>query len=102
MAPKTRCVLALVVPFSGRAFLKELICKDAGLGKTIHPLLNINVDPSVRSDNATKIVDNAFFGGDFKTKMHVLRDWHGGVGVEIGKVSAQNLCPWGTDGGIDE
>jgi hypothetical protein len=43
VAPETRCVLALalVVPFGGKAFFKELICKDASLGKTTHPLLNI-------------------------------------------------------------
>jgi hypothetical protein len=73
------------------------------LGKTIHPLLNLNVDPAVRSDNAAKVVmEDDFVGNDVKTETHVLRVWHGGVEVEIDEVDAQKLGSRGTDGGIDE
>jgi hypothetical protein len=96
-------MLALVVPFGGKAFFKELICKDAGLGMTIHPLLNLGVYPSIRSDYAAKVVmDNYFVRDEVEMKSHVFRVRHGVVEVEIGKVNAKNLCPWGTDGGIDE
>jgi hypothetical protein len=82
-------MLALVIPFGGKAFFKELICKDAGLGKNIHPLPNLNVDPVVRSDNVAKVVmDDDFVGDDVETEMHILRVWHGGVAVENGKVDA--------------
>ncbi len=71
--------------------------------KTIHPLLNLDVYPSVRSDNVAKfLIDNDFVGDDVKTETHLFRVWHGGVEVEIGKVDAQKLCLQGTDGGIDE
>ncbi len=71
--------------------------------KTIHPLSNLDVYPSVRSDYVTKVVmDNDFVGDDVKMEMHVFRVRHGGVEVEIGKVDAQKLCPRGLDGGIDE
>ncbi len=43
-----------------------------------------------------------FVGDDVEMETHVFRVRHGGVEVEIGKVDAQKLCPWGTDGGIDE
>ncbi len=57
-------MLALVVPFGGKAFFKQLICKDAGLGKSLHPLTNLDVCPTVRSDNvATVVVDDDFFRG---------------------------------------
>ncbi len=57
-----------------------MICEDAGLGKTIHPLPNFDVDPAVWSDNVTKVVmDNDFVGDDVKKESHVLGIWHGGV-----------------------
>ncbi len=73
------------------------------MGKTIHPLLNLNVDLAVKSDNVAKVVmDSVFVGDDVKMERHVLGVKHGGVEVEIGKVDAQKLGPRGTDGGIDE
>ncbi len=73
------------------------------MGKTIHPLPNLNVDPAVRSDNVAKVVmDDDFVGDDVETEMHELRVWHGGVEVEIGKADAQKIGPRGTDCGIDE
>jgi hypothetical protein len=98
-------MLALVVPFGWKAFFEYLICIDSGLGKTIHPLLYLNVDSAVRSDNAAKVVmDDDFVGDDVQTDMHILGVRHGGVEVEIGKIDAQKLGPRGTDGGsgIDE
>ncbi len=66
-----------------------MICKDAGLGKTIHPLSNLDVYPSVRSDNVAKVVmDNDFVGDDIKTEKHVFGAWHGGVELEIDEVDA--------------
>jgi hypothetical protein len=68
-----------------------------------HPLLNLNVYPSIRSDNVAKVVmDDNFVRDDVKKEMHVFKVWHGGVEVKIGKVDAQKLCPRCTDGGIDE
>jgi hypothetical protein len=76
---------------------------NAGLGKTIHPLLNLNVCPSIRSDNVTKVVMyDDFVGDDGKTETHVFETQHGGVEVEIGKVDAQKHGSRGTDGRIDE
>jgi hypothetical protein len=73
------------------------------LGKTIHPLSNLNVNPAIGSDNVGKVVmDNDFIGDDVEMEMHVLGFQHGSVEVEIGKVNAQKLGPRGTDGGIDE
>jgi hypothetical protein len=92
-------MLALVVIFGG----KTLICKDYSLGKTIHPLSNLDVYPSIRSDNVAKVVmDNDFFGDYVEMELHVFGVWHGGVEVEIGKFGAQKLGPRSTDGGIDE
>ncbi len=73
------------------------------MGKTIHPLLNLDVDPVIRSDNVAKVVmDNDFVGDDVKMETHVLGVWHGGVEVEFSEVDAQKLGPSGTDGGIGE
>jgi hypothetical protein len=72
------------------------------LGKTIHPLLNLNVDPTVRIDNVTKVVvDDDFVGYDVKMEAHELEVWHGGVEVEVGEVDAQKCCPRGAECGID-
>ncbi len=71
-----------------------MIGKDAGLGKTIHPLPYFKVDPAVRSDNVTKVVIvDDFVGDDVKTEMHIPRVWYGVVEIKIGKVDAQNLAP---------
>jgi hypothetical protein len=73
------------------------------MGRTIHPLLNLDVDPAVRSDNAANVLMvNDFVGDDVEMEMHVLGVRHGGVEVVIGKVNAQKLGPRGTDGGINE
>ncbi len=73
-------MLALVVPFGGKALFKYLICKDAGLGKTIHPLLNFNVHPAIRSDNIAKVVmEDDFVGDDVETETHVFGVRHGGL-----------------------
>ncbi len=73
------------------------------MGKTIHPLTNLDVYPIVRSDNDAKfVVDDNFWGDDAKTEMYVFGVGHGGVWVEIGEVNAQKLSPWGADGGIDD
>ncbi len=96
-------MLALVVPFGGKVFFKLLICKDASLGKTIHPLSNLDTYPSIRSDNVPKVVtEDDFVRNDVKTETHVFGVWHGAVEVEVGKVNAQKLCPQSTGGGIDE
>ncbi len=73
------------------------------MGETIHPLSNLDVYPSIRSDNVAKVVmDNDFIRDDVKTETHVFGVWHGGVGVEIDKVDAQKCCPQGTDERMDE
>ncbi len=73
------------------------------MGKTIHPLPNLDVDPAIRSDNVAKVLtNNNFVGDDVEMETHVFGVWHGGVEVEIGKVDAQKLGSRGTDGGIDE
>ncbi len=85
-------MLSLVVPFGGEVLFKYLVCKDSDLGKTIHPLLNLDVDLTIRSDNVAKIVvDDDFVGDDVETETHVFGVWLGGVEVEIGKVDAQKL-----------
>jgi hypothetical protein len=64
------------------------------LGKTIHPLSNLDVYPSIRSDNVVKVVvDDDFIGDDVKMEMHVFGVWHGGVEVETGEVDAQKNTP---------
>jgi hypothetical protein len=73
------------------------------LGKTIHPLWNLDIYPSIRSDNVAKVVmDNDFVRDDVEMEMHVFRVRHGCVEVEIGEVEAQKLGTRGTDVGIDE
>ncbi len=67
----------------------------------MHPLPD--VDPAIWSDNVAKVamVDD-FVGVDVKTETHVVRVWHGGVEIKIGKANTQKLGPRGTDGGINE
>ncbi len=72
------------------------------MGKTIHPLPNFYVDPAIRSNVAKVVMVNDFIGDDVKMETHILGVRYGSVEIEIGKVDAQKLGPWGTDGGIDE
>ncbi len=42
------------------------------MGKTIHPLSNLNVDPAIRSDNVVMVVmEDDFIGDDVKLETHV-------------------------------
>ncbi len=73
------------------------------MGKTIHPLFDLDVNPSIGSDNNTKVVVDDDFVGDYvEMEIYVFGVWHGGVKVEIGKANAQKICPQGADGGMDE
>jgi hypothetical protein len=73
------------------------------LRKTIHSLANLDVNPTVRSDNVAKVVvDDDFVGDDVEMETHVFGVRHGGVEIEIGKANAQKLSPQGADCGIDE
>jgi hypothetical protein len=91
--PETRCVLALVVSFDGKAYSKQLICKDAGLRKTI-PLLNLNVNLTIKSDNVVKVVvDDDFIGDDAETETHVLRVCMGVLRYKLARLMPQNLAP---------
>ncbi len=69
------------------------------MGKTIHPLPNLDADPAIRSDNIAKVVMvDDFVGNDVKMETRVFRVQHGGVEVGIGGVDAHKLGPRGTDG----
>ncbi len=65
--------MTLIVPFGGKVLFKQLVCKDAGLRKTIHPLSNLNVHPAIRSDNVTKaVMEDDFVRDDIKTEIMYL------------------------------
>ena len=51
--PEAGGMLALVVPFFGKALFKELVAKDAGLGGGIHPFLDFDVYPSIFIDEVS-------------------------------------------------
>ncbi len=73
------------------------------MGKTIHPLLNPDVYPSVGSDNVAKVVvDDDFIGDDVEMETYLFVFRYGGFEVEVGKVDAQKLSPRGADCGTDE
>ncbi len=49
--PKSRCVLTLIVASDGKVFIKEFVCKDAGLWEPVHTLANFDLYPSVVVNN---------------------------------------------------
>ncbi len=51
--PEAWGVLALVVPFLGKALFKELVGKEAGLGEAMHPFSNFDVYPSLFVDEVS-------------------------------------------------
>ncbi len=63
--PKTRRVLTLIIASDGEEFLKEFVCKEAGLWEPVHTLANFDIYPSVGIDNFVEIVFvNYFLGKD--------------------------------------
>ena len=61
MAPEARSGSSFIETLGNKTSLKKIIGKDASLGKTIHPLTNLDVYPIVRSDNDAKfVVDDNF------------------------------------------
>ena len=70
--PQSRHVLTLIVASDGKAFLKEFVCKDAGLWEPIHTLSNFDVYPSVDVNHVGEIVFvDDFLGKDVQLYAHV-------------------------------
>jgi hypothetical protein len=47
VVPQSKRVLALMVPLGGNLFFQQLVCKNASLGETLYPHLDLDVDPSI-------------------------------------------------------
>jgi hypothetical protein len=61
VAPQSGRVLALIVPFGGKSDFQQIVCKNAGLGETVHPHPDLDVDPSIGLGNVTQVVDEYYF-----------------------------------------
>ena len=98
-------MLALVEPLCCWVFLRELIGKYAGLGKSVHPFLNLNVYPTILCQQVMEIVfDDDFVGNDVKaeTHVHILGVQHGSVEIKVGQVDPKKNGTRHANGGVYE
>jgi hypothetical protein len=59
-----RCLLALIIPLGREAFFQQIVCQNASLGETVHPLPDLNVDTSASLGNVTQVIGKYYFFWD--------------------------------------
>jgi hypothetical protein len=93
MFPKAWCDVVLMVAMFIEAFFEKILCKDACLRKTIHPLLYFDIDCTVVVSQVDEVVGFGEIGREFADfHVHVFRSVHWDVEVEILQVKGAIAC----------
>ncbi len=93
VAPWSQGMLAMVIPLCVETLFEQFVCKNAGLGETIHAHSNFNIYPALVIAEVVVIVflDN-FVEDEIKVKAHILVFLHGRHEVEIQEVHSIEFC----------
>jgi hypothetical protein len=89
-------MLAIAIPLCVETLFKKFVCKNAGLGETIHAHSDYDIYPALVINEVVEIVflDN-FVGDEIKAKAHILVFLHGNHEVEIREVHSIEFCVGG-------
>ncbi len=84
----------LVISFSKKAGLEEIIGKNAGLGQAITALANLEVDPTFTIATLKFVFLNEFRRIVCNFNADIFRVRHWSIEVEILKVNGAEMCAW--------
>jgi len=92
VAPEARCGFSLVVAFSKKAGLEEIVGQNTSLGKAIAVSANFEVDPTVAVPTRKLVFFNEFSWDVCDFDADILRIGHWGIEVEVLEVDGAELC----------
>jgi hypothetical protein len=92
VAPETRRGSSFVEVFGDKAGSKEIISKDASLGKTVAALANFKVDPAIAVPTNEVVFLDEFFWDVGELDANVFWFWHRGVQIEVLEVNGAEPC----------
>ncbi len=89
-------MLAMVIPLSLETLFEQFVCKNAGLGETVHAHSDFNIYPALVFNKVVEIVFlDSFVRDQIKAKAHILVFLHGHHEVEIQEVHSIEFCVGG-------
>ena len=93
MAPEAWGGLGLVISFSKKAGLEEIVGKKASLGQAITALANLEVDPTVTIATLKVVLLNEFHRNVSNFNADIFRVRHWSIEVEILEVDGAVCAP---------
>ncbi len=91
VAPEAWDGFSLVISFSKKAGLEEIVGKDASLWKAITALVNLQVDPLITVATLKVVLLNEFHQD---VNADVFEVWHWSIKIEILEVDGVETCSW--------
>ncbi len=102
MAPEARRGISFVVAFSYQAGLKEIIGKDAGLGQTITPLADFEVNPPIMIPTGKIVLLNKFLWYVSNFYSDVFWVGHRCIEVEVLEVDRAEACTFPRQDAVEQ
>jgi hypothetical protein len=94
VAPEAWGRVGLVIYFSKKAGLEEIVGKNAGLGQAVTALANLEVDPTVTIATLKVVILDEFCQNDSNFNAGIFRVRHQSIKVEILEVDGAEACAW--------
>jgi hypothetical protein len=94
VAPEAWGGVGLAISLSKKVGSKEIVGKDAGLGKAITALLNLKVDPPVTIATLKVVLLNEFRQDVRNFNADVFGVWHWSIKVEVLEIDGAETCTW--------
>jgi hypothetical protein len=84
----------LVISFSKKAGLEEIVGKNAGLGQAITAWASLEVDPTITIATLKFVLLNEFRQNVSNFNVDIFRVRHQSIEVEIFEVNGAEMCTW--------
>jgi hypothetical protein len=94
VVPEAWGEVGLVISLSKKAGLEEIVGKNAGLGKAITALANLEVDLPVTIATLKVVFFNEFCRNVSDFNADVFGVWHWSIKVEVLEVDGAESCAW--------
>jgi hypothetical protein len=94
VAPEAWGGFGLVISISKKAVSEEIVGKNAGLGKAITALANLEVDPPVTIATSKIVLLNEFHQNVSNFNVDMFGVWHWSIDVEVLEFDGAETCAW--------